>query len=164
MAVDISVWPTSLNYHLLNHAAYMTKSGNIVETWSQSFHNYPVQSKICPVEAFAFYLGGQNRVWARWCLPCRNNGQVLQYWLWLWKRDTFISLSPQVKAEGWLLCLLCLCSADLGCFPNYASRAIVFWHTLEQWQSGRVSILRSKIPALEAATAVMTQLYLSTVG
>lgn len=27
------------------------------------------------------------------------------------------TLSPRVKAEGCLLCLLCLCSADLGCFP-----------------------------------------------
>lgn len=58
IAVDISVWPTSLNYHLLHHAAYMPKSGNIIETRSQSFHNYPVQYKICPVEAFALLLSG----------------------------------------------------------------------------------------------------------
>lgn len=83
-------------------------------------------------------------------LPSRNNGQVFKYWLWLWKRHIYFNLT---SGQGWTLthCLLCLCSADPGCFPP----TIWAWRSFSDRLSG--GCIRDTLYKLTHSTEPGTQ-------
>ena len=93
----------------------------------------------------------------RCCLQHRNNEQVFKYWLWLWKRHVYFTLT---SGQGWTLmvCLLCRCSADLGCFSwNYPSVHIIFWQTLNnRKRDAFYSEVCVEIPASQSVAAAVT--------